>query len=116
MPTTKNNLPVIARVRATRKGKTLQTPSSGELGGRGIRGNRFYEIIVVGGVTVPERLSCSCPAHRFGRAKLVQETGLCKHIFKAVEELARNPELRRSEKDDVIVYAPATLRALAVSR
>lgn len=115
MPTTKNNLPIIARVRATRKGKTLQTPS-GELGGRGIRGNRFYEITVVGGVSVPERLACSCPAHRFGRAKLVKATGMCKHMHKAVEELARNPELRRSEKDDVIVYAPETLRALSASR
>jgi hypothetical protein len=104
-------LPIVAKVRSTRKGQILAAPESGEMGGKGREGTHFYDITVVGGQSVPERLQCSCPAHRFGKAKQVQATGVCKHIQKAVEH-ARRGELMLDKKD-VIVYSAEALLALA---
>ncbi len=104
-------LPIVAKVRSTRKGQILAAPQSGEMGGKGREGTHFYDITVVGGVSVPERLQCSCPAHRYGRATQVKQTGVCKHIQKAVEH-ARLGELVLDKKD-VIVYSAEVLLALS---
>jgi hypothetical protein len=104
-------LVILAKVRSTRKGQILAAPESGSMGGKGKEGTHFYDITVVGGVNVPERLSCSCPASRFGKAKQVKATGACKHIVKAVEH-ARIGDLK-ADKMDVIVYSAEALLALA---
>lgn len=105
------NLPIVAKVRSTRKGQILAAPQSGEMGGKGIDGTHFYDITIVGGVNVPERLSCSCPASRFGKAKQVKAIGACKHIVKAVEHARLGETVL--DKKDVIVYSVEALLALA---
>jgi len=114
MPTTPiKKLSIVAKVRSTRKAKRMDTRFTGKMGVKGISGVHYYEITVVGGQSVPERMACSCPAHRFGRAKIVQQTGMCKHMHKVIQELAANPDVSRTENGDVIVYSPQTIRALA---
>ena len=116
MPTTTNGTQIVAKVRSTRKGKKMETPLGGTLGVEGRSGVHYYNVTVVGGVAVPQRLQCDCPAHRFRRAKIVQQTGFCKHIHKVIQEMAVRPDVRRTEKGDVIVYAPETIRLLAAAR
>ena len=106
-------LPIVAKVRSTRKGKLLAMPLGGSMGGKGVEGTHYYEITVVGGVNVPERLQCSCPAHRFRKANVVKETNVCKHIHKLIQTLAVCPDVERTEKGDVIVYAADAIRKLA---
>lgn len=117
MPTLKTtpvlSLPIVAKVRSTRKGQQLEAPLSGKLGGKGVSGVHYYDVTIVGGKSVSERLSCSCPAHRYGRAKMVKQTGMCKHLHKVIQTLALDPSVERTDKGDVIVYAPEAIRALA---
>jgi hypothetical protein len=106
-------LPIVARVRSTRKGQVVVGRDSGSMGVEGRDGTHFYEITVVGGVSVPERLACSCPAHRFGKANQVKVSGLCKHLQMIKEEIEAG-ELRegRTEKGNIIVYSLVALKSL----
>lgn len=88
IPTTPvKKYPIIARVRATRQGRLLEAPITGEIGVIGRDGGHYYNLTIEPASGGGERLTCSCPAFRYGRAHIVQRTGMCKHMHKIREHM-----------------------------
>lgn len=94
-----NDGKLVARVRATKKSKTLQLSTKSELGGKGVDGRKFYQIrkLAVGSWT------CSCPAYRFKRGKVGQKAP-CKHMLKLFVDWKRE-EINSNEIEVLIPEA-----------
>ena len=105
-------LTVLAKVRSTRKGQVVLTPDGQSLGGEGKNGSHFYDITLrtQGG---SDSVGCSCPAFIYGRARIVQETGACKHIHAVKSWIEHCPrEQSEAVNRDLVVYAASALVAL----
>jgi hypothetical protein len=106
VPTTPvRKYPILARHRSTRKDQRLSGVISGEMGVPGKEGTHYYNITLAPAGNGKEKLTCDCPAFRYGRSTQVQRTGLCKHMQAVLETLTVSPTVTRTENGDILVYA-----------
>jgi len=76
-----NDGQMVAKVRATRKGKKVELPGGKVVGGRGLDGRKWYDIRKAG----VNLWTCSCPAYRFKRGPVGKKSP-CKHMLKLFRE------------------------------
>lgn len=72
---------IVAKVRATGKGKKLALPDGKEIGGNGEDGRKWYDIRKQG----VGLWTCSCLSYRFKKGE-VGEKSPCKHMLKLFRE------------------------------
>jgi hypothetical protein len=76
-----NDGEIVAKIRATPKGKKIELPSGLELGGKGVDGRKWYEIRK----QAKNSWTCSCPAYRFKKGEVGKKSP-CKHMLKLFTE------------------------------
>jgi hypothetical protein len=95
-----NDGTLVAKVRATGKGKKVELPGGLEIGGKGTDGRKWYEIRKQG----KGSWTCSCPAYRFKRGEVGRKSP-CKHMLKLFQEWKKSVP----GYDEIRIYAPAEL-------
>lgn len=95
-----NDGKIVAKVRATGKGKKVALSNGLELGGSGVDGRKWYDIRKMG----VGLWTCSCPAYRFKRGEVGKKSP-CKHMLYLFTEWKKSRVL----DDNFKIYAPEEL-------